>query len=116
MPSADILPSSSFNNTSIHVVDYVEQVIEITEEDEDLSELMGECVAHNYHAKRCKVVRSLFETRTDAKVKLVQLPSGSVAADVLNYFKSELQTKGSNDLIIIWYAGKASGEGMHYYW
>ncbi|KAK5166330.1 uncharacterized protein LTR77_008591 [Saxophila tyrrhenica] len=115
MPSpADLYPHSVYSSGTVYIVDDVEPNGGSVAND-DISDICGE-ITLTEHAKKCGWVRRFFEGMTDYKVKGINLPKGSRPAAFFRYWKSELEGKGANDLIIVYYHGRAGNNGIDYSW
>lgn len=61
-------------------------------------------------------VANFFDSRTPYEVQCVAAPRGTTIADWKKYWDLELADKTEEDLIIIYFHGKAYGTNQEYKW
>ena len=79
--------------------------------DDRLASRLGQAKSYNEHRSKCDLVRSFADKLTNCEFKSVRFPQGTSRKGFSEYWKQELSGKGAGDLIIIYYHGRAGGNG-----
>ena len=114
MPSADVHPFTAYNSTTIYIVD--DKNPDEESRDDRMAARLCRGKTFNEHDSKCDLMRSFFKACTDYEVKGVYFPSGSTLSEFSTYWGNELSTKGAGDLVVIYYHGRAGGNGEDYTW
>lgn len=78
-------------------------------------EIMGRPLI-DVHTSKCGYVRDLFERHSDYQVHSVRFPEGATRKQFWDYWERELRSKQPEDLVIIYFHGKAGNEETNYTW
>ncbi len=68
------------------------------------------------HVDKNERIRTLFQECTDYPVNGVRLPPGSSTVEWNRFWDGRLEGKRQGDLIIVYFNGKAGGNGAEYRW
>lgn len=68
------------------------------------------------HHFKCNCIRELFRQYSDYEVHSVRFPQGTRTPQFFAYWENELQSKTKDDLLIIYFHGRASNEEDEYSW
>ncbi|KAK3721448.1 hypothetical protein LTR37_003003 [Vermiconidia calcicola] len=105
MPApADSYGRSSFNSGTFYIIDDVEPR-HLSQEDCDTEP--------DQHRSNCERIRKLFKDFSNYRIKSVTFSEDSGPAD---FWTTELKRKDRNDLVIIYYHGRAGNCGKRYSW
>ncbi len=106
MPALSSLnPALSYKSVTVYILDDVApKKSKLAADSADDSD---EDMEFNQHKVNCAKVRWFFEIYTDYKVKGVRLPPESEPNDFYEYWEKELKRKGFEDLVVIYYHGRA---------
>ena len=68
------------------------------------------------HVFNCNSIRDLFGHFSDYEVHSGRFPKGTKTSEFFAYWENELQSKTTDDLLIIYFHGIASSEEEEYSW
>lgn len=115
MPApANRYPHESFTKTTVYIIDDRDPLA--NERSGRLASRLGKGKSYDEHSRKCEQISDWFGMITDYEVKSVKFPAKSKPAQFFAYWDSELKNVSAGHLIIIYYHGKAGGNGEDYTW
>ena len=103
-----IYPPEIYRNGHVYIVDDVDENAEVRT-------IVGQAKRES-HSYKCELIRVLFREHSQYQVHSVRFPKGAKGKDVEAYWRGELQTKTRDDLLIVFFHGKAGGQDDEYKW
>jgi hypothetical protein len=97
-----------YKNGHVYIVDDVDP-------DAPVKTIMGKEKVDS-HTYKCDLIRELFTKHSNFEVHSVRFRKGAKGKDAETYWQRELQSKTRDDLLIIFFHGKAGGEDEEYKW
>lgn len=108
---ADNSRKRSFGNTYLMIIDYPIQA-----EDGPLKTVSVPGVKSPEHREYCRLMEEIFTQALDAKTLPIYCGGNCTAETLLNTIRSKLDALTEDDLVVLYFHGKAEGRDDYYLW
>lgn len=109
VPRNGLYPPKVYRSTHLYIVDDIDP----NAQPRRGGRRGGRVDSHTY---KCNTIREFFRDYTNVEIHSVRFPQGTRGNGFLNYWREELATKSTDDLVIVYFHGSAGGEDEDYKW